>query len=68
MVMKWVIYTERKMAEIKKIKKILAMGKEGKKCWGKADKDVSWGRNKIKKICNSRQHNYRSASLVMASL
>lgn len=66
--MKWVIYTERKTAEIKKMKKILAMGREGEKCWGKADKDVSWGRNKIKKTCNSRQRNYRTASLVMASL
>lgn len=34
MVMKWVIYTERKTAEIKKMKKMLAMGWEGVKVLG----------------------------------
>lgn len=52
---------------MKRWKRILPWGK--KKCWDKGDKDVSWGRNEIKKncICNSRQSSYCSASLVMAS-
>lgn len=43
--MQLAICTERKTAKIKRWKRILPWG--GKKCWDKADKDVSWGRNKI---------------------